>query len=82
MLPPTGEVLGLQQQQPTEADIPALPPVLSAAAARPMMQCLPLLLNAAGPGASGDVVPIFSSGPIGNSIAKMRELFDAHGFRT
>ena len=86
MLPPTGEVLGLQQQQqqqqPTEADIPALPPVLSAAAARPMMQCLPLLLNAAGPGASGDVVPISSSGPIGNSIAKMRELFDAHGFRT
>ena len=35
----------------------------------------------AGPTA-GSNVPVSASGPIGNSIAKMRELFDAHGFRT
>ena len=64
---PTGE-------QPKEADIPVVPSVLSAADVRPLLQCLPLLLNAAGPTAS--------SSPTGNSITKMRDFFCAHGFRT
>ena len=71
------------------AGAPVVPPLLSLVDMRPLLQCLPLLFGAT-TGESGaqsadqgvPVVPLPASGPIGNSIDKMKELLDDHGFRT
>ena len=75
--------------EPAGAPIVVVPSLLSSVDMRPVLQCLSLLFGAT-TGESGTqsadqsvpVVPLPASGPIGNNIDKMKELFDDHGFRT
>ena len=75
--------------EPAGAPVAVVPSLLPSVDMRPVLQCLPLLFGAT-TGESGTqsadqsvpVVPLPASGPIGNNIDKMKELFDDHGFRT